>query len=226
MVVKQKPVFLILMKRELLLYFRAPTLLINPLLFFLSVLIIFPLASIMPIQELNLNAPAMIWLACLLASLLSLDAIWRDDQAQGILTQLLLSPTPFYYTVICKCVSHWLITGLPIMLLTPIVALLYTLPFTTISIILITLLIGTPLISCLGVMIAAVTMTTKQNHIMLPMLLLPLLIPTLIFATLIINHAGQGFVVAHEIILFLALLILTITLAPLATVGILKLTVE
>jgi len=223
---KQKPVLQILLKRELLLYFRTPTLLINPLLFFLSVLILFPLASVMPMHELNMNAPALIWLACLLASLLSLDAIWRDDQAQGILTQLLLSPTPFYYTVINKCITHWLLTGLPIMLLTPVVALLYALPLTTIYMILMTLMIGTPLISCLGVMIAAVTMSTKQHHMMLPMLLLPLLIPTLIFATLIINHAEQGFVVGHELLLFLSLLVLTVTLAPVATVGILKLTVE
>ena len=209
-------------KRDLLIAFRRRSEIIHPLIFFVMVVSLFPLAIGDDKVLLAKIAPAIIWVTALLATMLSLDNLFRSDFEDGSLEQMVLLKTPLSVLVTAKVAAHWVITGLPLILITPLLAVLLYLPTETISMLMFTLLLGTPTLSLIGAVGIALTVGLRQGGVILSLLILPLYIPVLIFATLALQNTAQGFSAEAQLAMMLAILVLAITLAPFAIAAALK----
>lgn len=209
-------------KRDLLIAFRRRSEIIHPLIFFVMVVSLFPLAIGDDKALLQKIAPAIIWVTALLATMLSLDNLFRSDFEDGSLEQMVLLKTPLSVLVTAKVTAHWVITGLPLILITPLLAVLLYLPTETISMLMFTLLLGTPTLSLIGAVGIALTVGLRQGGVILSLLILPLYIPVLIFSTLALQNAAQGFSAEAQLAMMLAILVLAITLAPFAIAAALK----
>lgn len=209
-------------KRDLLIAFRRRSEIIHPLIFFVMVVSLFPLAIGDDKVLLQKIAPAIIWVTALLATMLSLDNLFRSDFEDGTLEQLTLLKAPLSLLVSAKITAHWFITGLPLILITPLLAVLLYMPTETISILLLTLFLGTPTLSLIGAVGIALTVGLRQGGVILSLLILPLYIPVLIFATLALQNTAQGFSAEAQLAMMLAILALAITLSPFAIAASLK----
>ncbi|HWP00749.1 MAG TPA: heme exporter protein CcmB [Methylococcus sp.] len=218
--------FLAILQRDLLLAFRHRGELANPLLFFLIVVTLYPLGVSPDPELLRKIAPGVIWIAALLAALLSLENLFRSDFEDGSLEQLLLSPKPLPLLVLAKVLAHWLVSGLPMLLLAPVLALLLAMPGAAALTLEITLAIGTPLLSLIGAIGVALTVGLRRGGILLTLLILPLYIPVLIFATNAIAAASAGMPVEGQLYFLAALLVLALTLAPIAVAASLRISVN
>ncbi|MDX1698583.1 MAG: heme exporter protein CcmB, partial [Thiohalobacterales bacterium] len=183
---------LLLLKRDLTLAVRHRGEMINPLLFFVLVTSLFPLGIGADPVLLKAIGPGIIWVAALLAALLSLDGIFRSDFEDGTLEQLLLSSHPVSILVLAKVLAHWLVTGLPLLLVSPLLGILLGLPPAGIQVLLITLLLGTPVLSLLGAVGVALTVGLRKGGMILSLLVLPLYVPLLIFAANAVDTAAAG----------------------------------
>lgn len=181
-----------LIQRELRIAFRGGADVINPLWFFLIVITLFPLGIGPDPQQLARIAPGVAWVAALLASLLALERLFRDDFSDGSLEQLALLPTPLPVIVIGKVVAHWLVTGVPLIVLSPLAALLLSLDMNGWWAMALTLLLGTPTLSFLGAIGVGLTVGLRRGGVLLSLLVLPLAIPVLIFASAAMEAASQG----------------------------------
>ncbi len=213
-------------QRELKIAFRSGAEVINPLWFFLIVITLFPLGIGPEPQQLARIAPGVTWVAALLASLLALERLFRDDFLDGSLEQLLLLPTPLPLTVLGKVIAHWLITGLPLILLSPLAALLLSLDFSGWRAMALTLLLGTPTLSFLGAIGTGLTVGLRRGGVLLSLLVLPLSIPVLIFASAAIDAAAQGLPIAGYLAILGAMLAASATLAPFATAAALRISLH
>ena len=209
-------------KRDLLIAFRQRSEIIHPLIFFVMVVSLFPLAIGDDKVLLQKIAPAIIWVTALLATMLSLDTLFRSDFEDGSLEQMTLLKTPLSLLVTAKITAHWVITGLPLILITPLLAVLLYMPTESISMLLLTLLLGTPTLSLIGAVGIALTVGLRQGGVILSLLILPLYIPVLIFATLALQNSAQGFSAEAQLAMMLAILVLAITLSPFAIAAALK----
>ena len=209
-------------KRDLLIAFRQRSEIIHPLIFFVMVISLFPLAIGDDKVLLQKIAPAIIWVTALLATMLSLDTLFRSDFEDGSLEQMTLVKTPLSLLVTAKITAHWVITGLPLILITPLLAVLLYMPSESISMLLLTLLLGTPTLSLIGAVGIALTVGLRQGGVILSLLILPLYIPVLIFATLALQNVEQGFSAEAQLAMMLAILVLAITLSPFAIAAALK----
>ena len=209
-------------KRDLLIAFRRRSEIVHPLIFFVMVISLFPLAIGDDKALLQKIAPAIIWVTALLATMLSLDNLFRSDFEDGSLEQMTLLKTPLSLLVTAKITAHWVITGLPLILITPLLAVLLYLPTESISMLLLTLLLGTPTLSLIGAVGIALTVGLRQGGVILSLLILPLYIPVLIFATLAMQNSAQGFSAEAQLAMMLAILVLAITLSPFAIAAALK----
>ncbi len=209
-------------KRDLVIAFRRRSEIIHPLIFFVMVISLFPLAIGDDKVLLQKIAPAIIWVTALLATMLSLDNLFRSDFEDGSLEQMTLLKTPLSLLVTAKITAHWFITGLPLLLITPLLAVLLYVPTETISMLLLTLLLGTPTLSLIGAVGIALTVGLRQGGVILSLLILPLYIPVLIFATLALQNSAQGFSADAQLAMMLAILVLAITLSPFAIAAALK----
>lgn len=209
-------------KRDLLIAFRRRSEIIHPIIFFVMVISLFPLAIGDDKALLQKIAPAIIWVTALLATMLSLDNLFRSDFEDGSLEQMTLLKTPLSMLVTAKIMAHWVITGLPLILITPLLAVLLYMPSELISMLLLTLLLGTPTLSLIGAVGIALTVGLRQGGVILSLLILPLYIPVLIFATLALQNVEQGFSADAQIAMMLAILVLAITLSPFAIAAALK----
>jgi heme exporter protein B len=209
-------------KRDLLIAFRQRSEIIHPLIFFVMVVSLFPLAIGDDKVLLQKIAPAIIWVTALLATMLSLDNLFRSDFEDGSLEQMMLLKTPLSLLVTAKITAHWFITGLPLILITPLLAVLLYVPTEMISMLLLTLLLGTPTLSLIGAVGIALTVGLRQGGVILSLLILPLYIPVLIFATLALQNSAQGFSAEAQLAMMLAILVLAITLSPFAIAAALK----
>ena len=218
--------FAALLKRDLLLAFRHRGELINPLLFFTMVVTLFPLGVSPEEALLRKMAPGVIWIAALLAALFSLENMFRSDFDDGALEQMALSPHPLSVLVLAKVLAHWLVSGLPMLLLAPLLALFLSMPARAVSALELTLLIGTPLLSLVGAIGVALTVGLRRGGILLTLLVLPLYIPVLIFATNAVTASGAGMPVEGQLYFLAALLVLALTLAPLATAAALRISLS
>lgn len=218
--------FYAMLRRDLLLAFRHRGELANPLLFFLMIVTLYPLGVSPEVELLRRIAPGVIWIAALLAALFSLENLFRSDFEDGALEHMLLSPHPLSILVLAKVLAHWLVSGLPMLLLAPLLGLLLSMPETAVSALVLTLGLGTPLLSLIGAIGVALTVGLKRGGVLLTLLILPLYIPVLIFATNAVTAAAAGMPIAGQIYFLAALLVLALTLAPLAIAAALRISVS
>jgi len=215
-----------LIQRELRIAFRGGADVVNPLWFFLIVITLFPLGIGPDPQQLARIAPGVAWVAALLASLLALERLFRDDFSDGSLEQLVLLPTPLPVTVTGKVVAHWLVTGVPLIILSPLAALLLSLDFNGWQAMALTLLLGTPTLSFLGAIGVGLTVGLRRGGVLLSLLVLPLAIPVLIFASAAMEAASQGLPIGGYLAILGAMLLGSATLAPFATAAALRITLQ
>ncbi len=195
---------------------------LNPLLFFVFAAVLFPLGIGPDTVILKQIAPGIIWVVALLAALLSLDTMFRADYEDGSLEQLTLSPYPFGMLVLGKIAVHWLLTGLPLILLSPLLATFFHLDFDATLILMQTLLLGTPVLSLVGAIGSALTVGLKRGSMLISLLVLPLYVPVLIFGANAVAASTVGLDISGHLMLIAALLALALTLAPLATAAALR----
>jgi heme exporter protein B len=218
--------FALLLKRDLTLAVRHRAEMINPLLFFILVTSLFPLGVGANPNLLQAIGPGVIWVAALLAALLSLDNIFRSDFEDGTLEQFLLSSHPVSILVLAKVTAHWLITGLPLLLVSPLLGVLLGLTGDGIRILMITLLLGTPVLSLLGAVGVALTVGLRKGGMILSLLVLPLYVPLLIFAASAVDTAAAGLPVTAHLLFISALLVLALSLSPPATAAALRISLS
>ena len=214
--------FMILIRRDLMLAVRHRAEMANPLLFFILVTSLFPLGIGANPNLLQAVAPGVIWVAALLAALLSIENVFRSDFEDGSLEQYLLSSHPVSILVLAKITAHWLITGLPLLLISPLLGVLLGLPGEAIKVLFITLLLGTPVLSLIGAVGVALTVGLRKGGMILSLLVLPLYIPLLIFASSAVDSAAAGLPVTAHLSLITALLVLALSLSPFATAAALR----
>ncbi|KQQ57157.1 heme transporter [Pseudomonas sp. Leaf127] len=219
------PVFILLLMREMRLLARRPAELLNPLVFFAIVIALFPLAVGPEAQLLQTLAPGLVWVAALLAVLLSLDGLFRSDFEDGSLEQWVLSPHPLALLVLAKVLAHWLFSGLALVLLAPLLALMLGLPGACLPVLMLSLLLGTPTLSLLGAVGAALTVGLKRGGLLLALLILPLYIPVLILGSGALQAALQGLPATGYLLWLGSLAALALTLTPLAIAQGLKISV-
>lgn len=213
-------------RRELKVAFRQPADSLNPLWFFIIVITLFPLGVGPGPQLLQKIAPGVIWVAALLSALLSLERLFRDDYLDGSLEQMMLMPVPLPVLVIAKVIAHWLLTGLPLLLVSPVLALLLSLDSTSYQAVVLTLLLGTPTLSFVGAIGVALTVGLRKGGVLLSLLILPLYIPVLIFATSAIDMAALGADISGQLAILGAMLVGSVTLAPFAIAAALRVSVN
>ncbi|MEE8364211.1 MAG: heme exporter protein CcmB [Gammaproteobacteria bacterium] len=218
--------FVYLLRRDLTLAFRNRAEFANPILFFVLVISLFPLAIGALPTLLQTIAPGIIWVAALLAAMLSLDSIFRSDFDDGSLEQLLLSAHPVPVLVLAKVCAHWLVTGMPLLVIAPVLAEMLGMPSSAQGVLLLTILIGTPILSLLGSIGVALTVGLPKGGIILSLLVLPLYVPVLIFATSAISGAAVGLDVSAQINMLLAFLFLSLSLSPWATAAALRMSMS
>lgn len=207
--------FSLIVRRELLLAFRRQSEVLNPLWFFVLIVTLFPLALGPEPGILSRIAPGIIWVAALLSTLLSLERLFRDDFSDGSLEQMLVAPAPLFIIVVAKVMAHWLLTGLPLIIISPLLALLLSMDWDTWIALMCTLLIGTPTLSFIGAIGVALTVGLRKGSVILSLLVLPLYVPILIFATAAIEAASLGVAYTGQLAILAALLTGSITLTPL-----------
>lgn len=215
-----------IIRRELRLAARHQAELLNPLWFFLVVIVLFALGAGPEPQLLARIAPGVVWVAALLASLLAMDRLFRDDARDGALEQLMLLPTPLPVVVIAKVTAHWVATGLPLVVLSPLAALLMGLNGHATLTLMLTLLLGTPTLSFFGALGAALTAGLRRGGILLSLIILPLAIPLLIFSTAAVDAAVMQLPVGGFFALSGAFLTASVTLMPFATAAALRITIQ
>ena len=216
----------LIIKRELKLAFRNVGELANPLVFFVIVVSLFPLAIGPESEILRVIAPGVIWVAALLSTLLSLDRLFRADFEDGSLEQMLLSPRSFTLQVLGKVIAHWLVAGLPLILIAPLLGVLLFLPSNAQGILFLTLLLGTPTLSLIGAIGMGLTVGLNKGGVLLSLLVLPLYIPVLILGTMAVHDTIASLPVAGYLYILGALFVLACTLAPFATAAAIKISVE
>ncbi len=214
--------FLRLAARELRLSLRAGSDAATAIMFFVVTVALFPLGLGPEPNLLARMAAAVIWVAALLASLLALERLFRDDYEDGGLDLLVLSPVPLELAVLAKAAAHWLTTGVPLILVAPVLGILLDLPDGAYPALTLTLLLGTPSLSLLGAIGAALVLGARRAGALVALLILPLTVPVLIFAVSAIDAAAMGLPARPHLLLLGGVLALTLTLAPLAAAAALR----
>lgn len=213
-------------KRDLLLVWKRPGDVLNPLFFFAMVCTLFPLAIGPSVEQLVFAGPGVLWVAALLASLLSLNSLFAGDYEDGSLEQMLLSSQPLVLLALGKTLAHWLSSGLPLVLLSPLVAVSFRLSPGTIPVLMGTLALGTISLSLLGSVGAALTVGLHRGTALLSLLLLPLAMPVLIFGARTVSLAAAGDVYSVGIFALAAYAVGALSLAPFATAAALRISNE
>lgn len=210
------------LKRDLSLGFRQRAELLQPLLFFVLVISLFPLGVGPGPQVLQKIGPGVIWVAAILSSLLGLERLFRDDFLDGSLEQLMLSTSYMPLVALVKVFSHWLMSIVPLILLSPLFALFLNLTSDMYWALMQTLLLGTPMLSLVGAIAVGLTVGLQRGGVLLALLLLPLFIPLLIFATSAVDAASMQLPYNAQLAFIGAMLLLSLALAPFAIAYALK----
>ncbi|MCU7846025.1 MAG: heme exporter protein CcmB [Candidatus Thiodiazotropha sp. (ex Monitilora ramsayi)] len=218
--------FTLLLKRDMTLAYRRRAELVNPLLFFVLVTAMFPLGIGNDPKLIEAVGPGVIWVAALLAALLSLDAMFRSDYDDGSLEQFMLSAHPVSILVLAKVLAHWLVTGLPLFIAAPLLAVLLNIPGDAIPTLMLTLILGTPVLSLIGSVGVALTVGLRRGGVILSLLILPLYVPVLIFATDAVKTAIVGIPTTAQLSILSAMLVGSLVLAPLATAASLRISLS
>jgi heme exporter protein B len=217
---------LAVVRRDLLLAMRRKAEVLTALLFFVIVASLFPLGIGPEPALLRKIAPGVLWVAALLATMLGLQRMFAADHADGTLEQMLLSPTPLALLVAGKNLAHWLVCGLPLVLLAPLLGLQFDLDREGLGVLTLGLLLGTPVLSLIGSIGAALTLGVRGGGVLLSLLVLPLYIPALIFGAGAVQAQASGQGASGHLSLLGALLALSLFFAPLATTAALRIALE
>lgn len=215
-----------LLRRDLTLAYRRRAEIATPLIFFVMVTALFPLALDPAPRLLETLAPGVVWVSALLAGLLSQSALFAHDYDDGSLEQLVLSPQPLELLVLVRVFGYWLVTGLPLVILAPLMATMLAFPAGAMGTLVGGLLLGTPILSLLGAIGAALTVGLRRSGMLLPILVLPLAVPVLIFGARGAALAAEGAPVGGPLYLLATLLVLGITFGPFAVAAGLRVSLE
>ena len=214
------------LRRDLLLALRRRSDVATTVFFFLIVSSLFPLGIGPEPAVLSSIAPGVLWVAALLAGMLSLTRLFAADFADGTLEQMLLTPQPLALLVTAKVLAHWIVCGLPVVLLAPIIGLQYALPSDVLFVLVSALLLGTPALSFIGAIGAALTLGVRGSGLLTALLVLPLYIPVLIFGAGAVAASQHGMSAQAHLSLLAAFSLLSLVLAPLATAAALRISVD
>lgn len=217
---------LAIIRQDLILAFRNKSEFLQAVVFFMMMMVLFPLALAGQSQLLKIIAPGIIWVCVLLASLLASDHLFRSDYEDGCLEQWMLSPHPTTLLVLAKILAHWLATVIPLIIVAPLFGLLLGMPSIAFPTLISTLMIATPTLTLIQAIGVALTLGLRRGGILLAILVLPLSIPVLIFASEALQNAANGLPVSAQIDILLALLLLSLVLAPLPIAAALKMSLQ
>jgi heme exporter protein B len=211
------------LKRDLLLSYRRLGEAASPLMFFLLVSILIPLGVSPDPERLAELAPGMIWVMALLATLLSTEGLFATDHQDGSLEQMLIAPQLLALPVLGKVTAHWLVTGLPLTMVSPLIGLMLSLPPVAMVPMMASLAVGTACLSLIGAVGAALTVSLRKGGLLLSILVIPLYIPVIIFGSAVVQTAVDGFNWLGPLAILAAMLCAAIALCPLAIAGALRL---
>jgi heme exporter protein B len=212
--------------RDLTLAWRRRADVLSTLFFFVIVVSLFPLGIGPEMQLLRSVAPGVVWVAALLASMLSLGRLFANDYQDGTLEQMLLTPQPLYLVVLGKILAQWLVSEVPLVLIAPLLGVQFDLAPNTLLVLFISLLIGTPILSLIGAIGAALTLGLRGGGVLIALLILPLYIPVLIFGSGAVDASIIGASPQANIYLLAALLVLSLIFAPWATSAALRISLD
>ncbi len=218
--------FGLVLARDLRLAIRHLDQVLQPLVFFIIVTMLFPLAISPVLGELRKIAPGVLWVAAMLASLIALESLFRADVEDGTMEQWVLSGQPLSVLLLGKVTAHWLLTGLPLVLISPLVGTTLGMPMSVWPVLAGTLALGTGSLSILGGIGAALTVSVRRGSALLALLVLPLEMPVLIFGARAVDLAMRGEAVAGPLNLLAALLLLFLSLGPFAMAAAMRISVE
>lgn len=213
-------------RRDLLLAWKRPGDVLNPLFFFAMVCTLFPLAVGPSAEQLTFSGPGVLWVAALLSSLLSLNTLFVSDYEDGSLDQLLVSPQPLPLLVIGKTLAHWVVAGLPLVLISPVLAMTYRMPGGIMLVLMVTLFLGTICLSLLGSIGAALTVGLHRGTALLSLLILPLAMPVLLLGANTVSLAAGNESYASGVWALAAYAVAALSLAPFATAAALRISNE
>lgn len=216
----------LVIRRDLLLAMRRRADVLITLVFFVMVVSLFPLGVGPEPELLRRIAPGVVWVAALLASMLSLGRLFSADYLDGTLEQMLLAPQPLSVLVLGKIVAHWMLSGLPLVLMAPVLGLQFDMAPEALWVLIATLLLGTPVLSMLGALGAALTLGLRGGGVLVSLLVLPLAIPVLIFGTGAVEAAASGLGISQNLLIMAAMLIAASVFAPWVTALALRISME
>jgi heme exporter protein B len=219
-------VFWAIVRRDLKLAFRRGGDAANVVVFFILTIALFPFGIGPEPATLARVAPGVIWVVALLAAMLSLDRLFRDDHDDGSLEMLVLSPLPLEVVVMAKCLAHWLTTGLLLVIAAPLLAVLMAMDGEGFATLIVAMLLGTPVLSLLGAIGAALTVGLRRGGVLISLLVLPLFIPVLIFGVGAVDAAVYGLTAKPHLMMLGGLLVASLPLAPWAAAAALRLSLE
>jgi heme exporter protein B len=218
--------FIWIIKRDLLLAMRRQSDVLTILFFFIIVVSLFPLSVGPEMNMLRTMAPGVVWVAALLASMLSLGRMFSNDYLDGTLEQMLLSPQSLSLLVLGKALAHWLVTGVPLVLMAPVLGIQYDLPADALFVLAAALLLGTPVLSLIGAIGAALTLGLRGGGVLVSLLVLPLYIPVLIFGAGAVEANMSGVEFDAHLSLIGAFLLVSLVFAPWAAASSLRVSLE
>ncbi|MEE4161699.1 MAG: heme exporter protein CcmB [Woeseiaceae bacterium] len=213
-------------RRDLLLAWKRPGDVLNPVFFFLMVCTLFPLAVGPSKEQLAFSGPGVLWVAALLSTLLSLNSLFLSDLEDGSLEQLLVSAQPLTVTALGKTLAHWLTSGVPLVVISPVVAITYRMPVQVIEVLMLTLVLGTIILSLLGAIGAALTVGLHRGTALLSLLVLPLAMPVLILGANTVSLAASNELYTPGLWALGAYAMGAVSLAPFAAAAALRITNE
>ncbi len=217
---------LLVIRRDLVLAMRRRADVLTTLIFFVMVVSLFPLGVGPEMEMLRKMAPGVLWVAALLASMLSLGRLFSADYLDGTLEQMMLSPQSLSMMVLGKMIAHWMVSGLPLVLMAPVLGIQFDMSGEALGVLILGLLIGTPVLSMMGAIGAALTLGLRGGGVLLSLLVLPLCIPVLIFGTGAVEAITTGLSVVSHLSLLGALLVLALAFTPWVTAQALRISME
>lgn len=217
---------MLVIRRDLVLAMRRRADVLTTLIFFVMVVSLFPLGVGPEMDMLRKMAAGVLWVAALLSSMLSLGRLFSTDYLDGTLEQMMLAPQSLSMLVLGKMTAHWMVSGLPLVMLAPVLGLQFDMPVQELGVLIAGLLLGTPILSMIGAIGAALTLGLRGGGVLLSLLVLPLCIPVLIFGTGAVEAVSSGLPIASHLSLLGALLVLSLVFTPWVTAQALRISME
>ena len=217
---------ILVIRRDLVLAMRRRADVLTTLVFFVMVVSLFPLGVGPELDMLRKMAPGVVWVAALLASMLSLGRLFSADYLDGTLEQMMLAPQSLSLLVLGKIVAHWMVSGLPLVLMAPVLGLQFDMSVQELWVLIAALLLGTPILSMIGAVGAALTLGLRGGGVLVSLLVLPLCIPVLIFGAGAVEAVSTGMSVASHLSLLGAMLLLALVFTPWVTAQALRISME